>query len=91
MEKGATIKHDIKNAADTGSWRTERPEVINKKCTGCGTCVKHCPEAVIDLVDRDPKEESKFPKLAKVSFDFCKGCGVCKEVCPFKAVDMKKE
>lgn len=85
------IRHKIKNAADTGSWRTERPKVDKKKCTGCATCVKHCPEAVIELRERIINDKNKFPKFAKIDFKFCKGCGVCKEVCPFKAISMKKE
>ena len=59
MEKGAVIRHDIKKAADTGTWRYTKPNVSRKKCTGCGTCVKYCPEAVIDLKDQDNKK-SKF-------------------------------
>lgn len=81
MEKGATIKHDIKKAPKTGDWRNAHPIVDKEKCIGCGTCVKFCPEAVISLKN----------KKAEIDYYFCKGCGVCAEVCPVKAILMKKE
>lgn len=95
MEKGATIKHDIKNAPDTGSWRNMRPEVDHKGCIGCGTCVKYCPEACISLRKRRSSEmKSKgvnSDQVAEIGYDFCKGCGVCAEVCPVKVIVMKKD
>ncbi len=89
MEKGATIKHDPKKSPKTGEWRNVRPEVDPNKCTGCGMCVKYCPEDCIILKNR--KNPSKFKKLAEINYDFCKGCGVCAAVCPFKAIKMKSE
>jgi len=85
MEKGAIIKHNIKNAADTGSWRNFAPEVDSEKCVGCGACVKHCPDACIVLKNR---EDGKSTKLADIDKTFCKGCGVCAQVCPVKAIEM---
>lgn len=95
MEKGAVIKHNINKAADTGNWRYSKPVTDKNKCTGCGTCVKYCPEGAIKLVNRS-KEEIKngknlSKKKAEIDYDFCKGCGVCAEACPFKAIKMKKE
>lgn len=86
MEKGAIIKHDIKKAADTGSWRNFTPEVDTEKCIGCGNCVKYCPDGCILFKDR---EDGKPTKLAEIDPEFCKGCGVCAQVCPVKAIDMK--
>jgi len=82
-EKGATMKHDISKAPKTGDWRYMKPEINKEKCTGCGTCVKYCPEAVIDLEGENKK--------AGIDYHFCKGCGVCAAVCPVKAIIMKKE
>ncbi len=81
-EEGAVIKHNLKKAPITGYWRYARPAVDKKKCIGCGTCVKYCPEAVIEL-DKNKK--------ADVDYCFCKGCGVCAAVCPQKAIVMEKE
>ncbi|PJA86831.1 MAG: pyruvate ferredoxin oxidoreductase [Candidatus Moranbacteria bacterium CG_4_9_14_3_um_filter_42_9] len=105
MEKGAVIKHDIKKAPRTGDWRYLKPEVDEKKCIACGTCVKFCPEAVISLEACDMKNATalvgsrysgktekniKSKKVAEIDYDFCKGCGVCANVCPSKAIVMKK-
>jgi len=95
MEKGAVIKHNIKKAADTGSWRYLKPVIDKNKCVGCGTCVKYCPEGIIKLRDRSKEELKKNGKLSKkvaeIDYSFCKGCGVCAQVCPFKAIKMEKE
>lgn len=86
MEKGAIIKHDIKKAADTGSWRNYSPTVDSEKCIGCNNCVKYCPDACIVLKSRI---DGKTTKLAEIDLTFCKGCGVCAQVCPVKAIEMK--
>ena len=80
-------KNSLENK--TGSWRNFRP-VITERCTGCGICVKFCPDACIELVDR-PQKHKKFQKIAKVDYDYCKGCLICNNECPFKAVDSKRE
>lgn len=86
MEEGAVIKHDQSKSPKTGQWRYMKPEVDQKKCIGCGTCVGFCPEATIEL-KRGPGQ-----KVAKadIDYEYCKGCGVCAEVCPVKAIIMKK-
>ena len=81
MNKGATIKHEQDKAPKTGDWRNMKPEVDREKCIGCGTCVKYCPEAVIELNE----------KKAEIDYGYCKGCGVCAVECPVKAILMKKE
>ena len=81
MSNNITIKHDLKKAPKTGSWKYMKPEVDEKKCIGCGTCVKFCPEACIELDEN---------KKSKIDYEWCKGCGVCAEVCPVKAILMKK-
>ncbi|GBE17178.1 pyruvate synthase subunit PorD [bacterium BMS3Abin15] len=103
MEKGAVIKHDIKKAPKTGDWRYMKPEINKEKCTGCGTCVKYCPEAVIELTANNEqrimnkKGKAILParlanaRVAGVDYHFCKGCGVCASVCPVKAIHMIKE
>jgi len=95
-----TIKHDIRKAPQTGSWKYMKPEVDEKKCIGCGTCVKFCPEACINLDTRnsqhktrnedDKNVELRVTSYACIDYEWCKGCGVCAEVCPVKAILMKK-
>jgi pyruvate ferredoxin oxidoreductase delta subunit len=90
MEKGAIIKHDIKNAPKTGDWRYMKPEVDPSKCIGCGTCVPHCPEAAMELKAKSKQETENVKKIVGIDFEYCKGCGVCADVCPVKAIIMKK-
>ncbi len=96
MEHGAIIKHNLKKSPITGYWRYARPAVDKKKCVGCGTCVKYCPEAAISLTPQSPLpkgEGGRRPGEGKADIDycFCKGCGVCARECPTKAIKMEKE
>lgn len=69
-----------------------RPEVDEEKCNGCGICVKFCPEACMELKEKQrPAEGKKNNKVVEVDYEWCKGCGVCANVCPQKAILMKKE
>jgi 2-oxoacid:acceptor oxidoreductase delta subunit (pyruvate/2-ketoisovalerate family) len=95
---GATIKHNLEKAPRTGSWRNMRPVVDKKKCIGCGTCVKYCPEAVIELKVENQELGIKNKEIntkergkAEIDLEYCKGCGVCAVECPVKAILMKKE
>lgn len=45
------------------------------RCTGCTTCLKHCPTEAIRIVDRH----------AKINPGRCIDCGVCIRICPNKA------
>ena len=58
-----------------------------RKCTGCGKCVKLCPVNAVSLVDaKDPVKKKK--KKAKVDREICVGCGVCAFKCSSKAMAM---
>jgi len=92
-----TSKNSLENK--TGSWRDFRP-IITDRCTGCGICVKFCPDACIELVDRENpilgkkkrlKKQQPYTMIAKVDYDYCKGCLICNNECPFKAVDTMRE
>jgi pyruvate ferredoxin oxidoreductase delta subunit len=65
----------------TGSWRTSKPIVDDKKCTRCGICVTYCPDGVITVknVSADP------------DYEYCKGCGICANECPVEAIKMVRE
>lgn len=96
MEKGAVIKNDPQKSPKTGDWKYMSPEVDVKKCVGCETCVKFCPDACIQMRQRteeeliETKDNFKKKDIIDFDYDFCKGCGVCAAVCPMKAIVMKK-
>ncbi len=56
-------------------------QVIQDGCTGCGTCVEHCPMDAISLND-----DSK----AVVDSGLCIGCGVCAHFCPENTIKLQK-
>ena len=45
------------------------------RCTGCTTCLKHCPTEAIRIQDRH----------AIINPDRCIDCGICIKICPNKA------
>ncbi|HBM76071.1 MAG TPA: 2-oxoacid:acceptor oxidoreductase [Clostridiaceae bacterium] len=71
-------------AANTGSWRLERPDVDFSACIKCGTCEKYCPTNVITI-----KKDQK--KCVEIDFNYCKGCGICANECPKKCIKMVPE
>ena len=64
-------------------------KIIYGKCTGCSLCVKACPFAALELVDRDTislarsaeGEKRLSRKVAVVDLDKCTLCGACVEAC----------
>lgn len=54
--------------------------IFDKKCTGCGVCLKVCPEEAI-------LGEKKKPH--KIIQEKCIKCGACFEVCKFNAVKIE--
>ena len=55
---------------------TAKPAIIKKKCTGCGTCEKWCPEKAITMND----------DVARIDAKKCIGCGECLAMCRFDSV-----
>jgi pyruvate ferredoxin oxidoreductase delta subunit len=78
-DAGNSLRHK------TGEWRTFRPVVDHDKCTGCGICVKFCPDNCLKLVD------TKGKKKIVIDYDYCKGCLICVTECPFKAYTTERE
>jgi len=56
-----------------------RPQADAEKCTGCGTCVDHCPVSALSMVADIPQ----------VNADFCIACFCCQEMCPEKAITLR--
>ena len=69
--------------ANTGLWRTWRPEIDASLCHRCSwICGTLCPDSAIRIaVDRSPS----------IDYDHCKGCLVCGAVCPTHAISAVPE
>ena len=53
-----------------------KPNVYQKRCIGCGACLKNCAHSAITITDRK----------AFIDHNKCVGCGRCIGVCPMDAV-----
>jgi nitroreductase/NAD-dependent dihydropyrimidine dehydrogenase PreA subunit len=53
------------------------PEVLSRRCTGCGMCVDVCPGFVLETINK---------KASVVRGDWCIGCGHCGAICPVAAI-----
>jgi uncharacterized protein (DUF362 family)/NAD-dependent dihydropyrimidine dehydrogenase PreA subunit len=56
-----------------------RPRADPEKCTGCGTCVDHCPVSALFIVSQVPE----------VDAGTCIACFCCQEICPEKAIALR--
>ncbi|RJP19595.1 MAG: DUF362 domain-containing protein [Candidatus Abyssobacteria bacterium SURF_5] len=59
-----------------------KPEIIAKKCQGCGLCVKWCPTDSLSL-ERRPERDKALSVLNAAS---CIGCGECVVTCQHEAI-----
>jgi NADH-quinone oxidoreductase chain I len=58
-----------------------------KRCTGCGTCAKSCPQGSINIVTSTKIEENKYKvERFEVDMGYCIFCGLCVEACPYSAL-----
>jgi len=58
-----------------------------KKCTGCGTCAKTCPQGAIEIVTSTSLEENKYVvDTYQIDTGYCIQCGLCVEACPYEAL-----
>ncbi|MBI4283933.1 MAG: NADH-quinone oxidoreductase subunit I [Chloroflexi bacterium] len=60
-----------------------------KKCTGCSTCAKTCPQGAIEIVTSTNLGENKYVvEKYQVDTGYCIQCALCVEACPFEALFM---
>ena len=56
-----------------------RPQADPLRCTGCGTCVDHCPVSALSMHGNLPQADAGA----------CIACFCCQEMCPEKAVALR--
>lgn len=71
-------------AANTGSWRLERPVLDAEKCICCGICAQFCPVGII-TVHKDGSD------VLEIDWRYCKGCGICVNECPKHCLELVPE
>jgi uncharacterized Fe-S center protein len=70
------------------------PEIISKKCAGCGACLERCAHGAISLVDRPadvPQPKSGAKKVVGIDQNLCVGCAMCIHACPQGALGINWE
>jgi NAD(P)H-quinone oxidoreductase subunit I len=60
----------------------------SKKCTGCATCAKSCPQGNIEMLASVTPENTWQVEAFRLDYGRCMFCGLCVEVCPFGALHL---
>lgn len=55
--------------------------VDREKCQGCGYCVKVCPAASLEVVE-------KKARMITDDIPMCMACGNCTAICPDQAIEL---
>jgi len=53
--------------------------ILEDKCTGCGACLKLCPQQAIDV----------YGLIHTIDPAKCIRCGICRDACTFQAISVK--
>jgi electron transport complex protein RnfB len=70
--------------------------INSNRCTGCGLCVKACPNALISIVEAGTgvyvlcKNIEKGAAVRKKCSKGCIGCSLCQKVCPAEAITLEE-
>ncbi|MDI7259404.1 MAG: 4Fe-4S binding protein [Thermodesulfobacteriota bacterium] len=71
----------ISHLSDIGFTGVMEPGVDEKRCDGCGICLRACRTKAIEVKDH----------LAEIDIERCKNCGLCIRACPFDAIYEKRK
>ncbi|SJZ44432.1 DUF362 domain-containing protein [Selenihalanaerobacter shriftii] len=61
-----------------------KPIIDQQECTKCRTCLKSCPQLVIEEIDDGDTVHLEIDEAN------CIKCLCCQEVCPYNAIDLKE-
>ncbi len=70
------------------------PEVVSKKCIGCGVCLEQCAHGAISLVERPadvPAPNDSVTQIMQIDQELCVGCARCIHACPQGALSINWE
>ncbi len=61
------------------------------KCTACMTCVRTCPDHILDIYVTTAEDKTKHIDSFFYEIGACMMCGLCVESCPFDAILMSHD
>ncbi len=70
------------------------PQIILKKCIGCGVCLEQCAHGAISLVERPadiPAPSASVTQIMHIDQQLCVGCARCIHACPQGALTINWE
>lgn len=59
-----------------------------RRCTGCATCAKSCPQGNIEIITRPSGDNAYAVEKFEIDTGRCMFCGLCVESCPYEALHM---
>lgn len=75
------------------SSKIDLPQVVEERCSGCGSCKESCPQSAVEILRKDkrlhvfgPVFSTTEPK-ARINHEICLGCGYCASLCPSNAIE----
>lgn len=82
-KSGALKKILTLNGGRYARFLEPRPKIDEKKCRGCGECVRSCPAHTISF------RRSRKKNVAYIEKENCIRCYCCQELCPFDSVRIR--